>query len=428
MRNQEFFKNKKVTVVGLARSGLACANLLYDLAADVSVTDNSDNEFTRLNATKLKSRTIKVEIGKHSEDFIKGRDLIVVSPGVPANAAPILWSEKYKIPLISEVEAAGILCPATIIAITGTNGKTTVTTLIGNLLEEKGKRVFVCGNIGNPFCQEVEKMRADDFVSLEISSFQLERIKTFKPKIALILNISRNHLDRYNNMQEYIEVKKRIFMNQDDSDYLILNEDDSLVRGLAKASRAKVLYFSQRADLNPNYSAVLTVASILGIGKELAMKVFREFRGVEHRLEFVKEINKIKFINDSKSTTVDATVWALNNLPSPIILIAGGREKGNDYSSILELAGKKVKEAVLIGEAKDKIKNALKTILPIDEATTLEEAVSKAFRRAEPGDYVVLSPMCKSFDMFSDYEERGKIFKKTVYDLKLKLEVRSDKL
>jgi len=386
MRNPDYFKHKKITVVGLARSGLACANLLYDVGAKVSVTDNQDSDSIRFNASQLKSKNIKVEIGRHSQEFIRSRDLVIVSPGVPDTALPIVWAREFKIPVISEIELAWILCPATVIAVTGSNGKTTVTTLIGKILEADGKKVFILGNIGDPFCGEVQKLQAGDFVSLEVSSFQLETIQEFKPKISVILNFSCNHLDRYRDMQEYLEAKKRIFMNQDKSDYTVLNYDDPQVKELARETKAKVVYFSQSQDLNPNQAAVLTVGSLLGINKELCLEVFREFRGIEHRLEYVAEINKITFINDSKSTTVDSTIWALRNIAQPIILIAGGRHKGIDYSIALNLIHKKVKEVILIGEAKAKIRNALKRFPAIQEASTMDEAVNLAVSKAKSGD------------------------------------------
>lgn len=417
MRNTDYFKNKKVTIVGLARSGLACANLLYELGADVSVTDNQENELTRSNALKLKSKDIKLELGKHSPEFVRNSDLAVISPGVSDASLPVIWAKQYNIPIISEIELGWILCPATVIAVTGTNGKTTVTVLIGKILEASGENVFVCGNIGNPFCGELGKIKTGDFVSLEVSSFQLERIQAFKPKISAILNLSRNHLDRYKDMQKYLEAKKRIFMNQDKNDCVVLNYNDPAVRGLAKEAKAEVVYFYQDSQLNPNQSAVLAVGSKLGISRDICLEVFSKFKGVEHRLEHVGEMNNIKFINDSKATTVDSTVWALNNISSPVILIAGGREKGNDYSIILDLAKQKVKEIILIGESKKKIEDAFKGFLSIEQAETLEEAVRKAFHKAESGDCVLFSPMCKSFDMFSDYEERGRVFKKAVFDL-----------
>ena len=417
MRNTNYFRNKKVTIVGLARSGVSCANLLYDLGALVSITDNNDNQTIRENATRLKSKEIKIELGKHSREFIKDRDFVVVSPGVADTALPFVWAKELRIPLISEIEVAWVLCPATVIAVTGSNGKTTVTTLIGKMLEASAKKVFVCGNIGRPFTGELTKMKEGDFVSLEISSFQLETIRTFKPKIALILNITTNHLDRYKSMQEYIQAKKRIYMNQDSSDYLVLNYNDPILKELSKEAKARLEFFSEEGELNPNQAAVLTVASILGIDRQLCLDVFADFKGIEHRMEVVAEKDGVKFINDSKATTVESAVWAFKNILEPIIWIAGGRDKGIDYRIIGELARKKVKKAILIGEAKEKIKEAFGDILSVEDALTLEEAVKNAYSCACPGDCVLLSPMCSSYDMFSDYEERGRVFKKAVLEL-----------
>ena len=418
MRNSEYFKNKKVTIVGLARSGVACANLLYRLGAIVNVTDIKDDLSSRQACTKLCSGEIKVELGSHSQNLIKQADLVVISPGVPMDSLCVNWAKEFNKLLISEIEVASILCPAQIIAVTGSNGKTTVTTLIGNLLMAAQKKVFVCGNIGNPFCAQVEKMSQSDFVVLEVSSFQLETIKDFKPKIAIILNLTPNHLDRYNNLQEYLDAKKRIFMNQDCNDFLVLNAIDSVLSAVVSTAKSKVIFFSKEGEFNPNQSAVIAVGRILGMDLPQMQKVFQEFKGIQHRLEEVAEINGVRFINNSKATTADSTIWALGNIASPIVLIAGGRHKGIDYRVILEVAKGKVKQAFLIGEAKDIIASDLKDGgFPIDKVNTLKEAVTKAYAQAKPGYAVLLSPMCSSYDMFTDYEERGRVFKKIVLDL-----------
>lgn len=417
MRNTNHFKNKKVVVIGFARSGLACANLLYDLGAHVSVTDNLDNEVTRQNILKLRSKEIKIELGKHTLQFVQNNDFAVLSPGVCNDALPVTWAESFRIPVISEIELAWLLCPATVIAITGSNGKTTVTTLVGRMLQKAGKEVFICGNIGNPFSAEVDKMKEGDFVSLEVSSFQLERTRDFKPKISAIINFSPNHLDRYKDMEEYFNAKKRIFMNQDNSDFLVLNREYDVLRDLSKETCSKVIYFDQEEGVNPNQAAVEAIGAILNIDKKVAKEVFSEFKGIEHRLEFVEEINQVAFINDSKATTVDSTYWALKNITRPIILIAGGRDKGVDYKTILDIAKNKVREVILIGEASDKIESAFRGAVSIYKAKTLEEAVRRAYSDAKPRDCVLLSPMCSSFDMFRDYEDRGKQFKKIVHNL-----------
>ena len=416
MRNSDYFKGKKVTIVGFARSGLTCANLLNTLGAQVSITDIQDNPLTRSALLKLNSQAIKTELGKHSREFITGRDLVVTSPGVADSSLALKWAEELGVPVISEIEVGSILCPARIIAVTGSNGKTTVTTLIGKILEAGGKNVFVCGNIGRPFTGEVQKMQRGDFVSLEVSSFQLEKIKDFKPEISLILNFTPNHLDRYKDMQEYLQAKKRIFTNQDENDFLLLNADDPALGALAREAGARVVYFSKTEGFNPNQAAVAAVGKILGIEKEVCLEVFRKFSGVEHRLEYVTEINRVKFINDSKATTVNSALWALENITVPVVLIAGGRDKGLDYSAILP-AARRIRAVVLIGEAREKIKAALAGGVPVNESASLEEAVSVAFKQARPGDAVLLSPMCSSFDMFSDYEERGRMFKKAVLNL-----------
>jgi len=417
MRNTGYFKDKKITIVGLARSGIACANLLYGLGAQVSVTDSRDDIHTKKNARLLKSAKIKRELGRHTRDFIKGRDIIIISPGVPDTALPVVWAQKYGIPMISEIEAGWILCPAPVIAVTGSSGKTTVTTLIGLILKAGGKRPFVCGNIGNPFTGELKKIRPADYVVLEISSFQLEKIQTFKPLISLITNVSKNHLDRYPGMKEYVQAKKRIFLNQDRFDHLVLNAGDKELKKIAAESSAKVVFFKDQKGLNPNQSAVLAVGSLLGIDKKTCLKVFKEFKGLAHRMEEVAVIKGVRFINDSKATTVESAVWALKNIGSRVILIAGGRDKGVDYRVLLAAGRGKVKEAVLIGEAREKIKSALKGSIKVSEAKSLEEAVGLAFAKARAGDCVLLSPMCSSYDMFSDYEHRGRVFKEAVLKL-----------
>lgn len=429
------YRDKKVTVVGLARSGIAAANLLADLGAKVSVSDKADNEMIRAAACELRKRRIEVELGGHTEAFIKNKDLIAVSPGVSNKSCALIWADELKIPVISEIELAWSICPATVIAITGTNGKTTVTTVIAKALEAKGKRAFAVGNIGKPFSSEVRNMNCADFVSLEVSSFQLERIIRFKPKVSAILNLTCDHLDRYKNMDEYLAAKKRIYMNQEGDDYLVLNYDDPVLRVLSKETKAKTVFFTPnlRAGLgfsskessdksgfymNPNHFAVMAVASIFGVSKDDCLEVFRNFKGVEHRLEEVRILEGVKFINDSKATNVSSTVWALNNVREPVILIAGGRDKNSDYRTISNLLKEKVKFLILIGEATEKINNSFNGLLPLQRASSLDEAVNTAFGKAVSGDSILLSPMCASFDMFDNYEHRGRVFKEIVNRLK----------
>lgn len=417
MVNTDFFKGKSIAIIGLARSGLSCANLLHSLGAAVWVSDSQDNKSTRLNSRRLRSSDIKFELGKHSPGFIKGRDIIVASPGVSDQSKALIWAKREGIPVISEIEVAGILCPGRIIAVTGSNGKTTVTTLISKILIAAGKNVFTCGNIGNPFCGEVKKIKKSDFVCLEVSSFQLQKIKSFKPEVSVILNFCRNHLDRHKDMREYLEAKKRIFKNQGPADFTVLNFEDKTVKGLGERVRSRVVYFKRTGRFNPNQAAAVKVAGIFGISRGSCEKVFKDFKGIEHRMEFAGELDRVRFINDSKATTAQSTLWALRNISGPIILIAGGKDKGVDYSLVLPEALKKVKLIILIGEARDKIKKVFGGVLPVLEALSLEDAVKKASSKAAAGDCVLLSPMCSSFDMFSGYEERGRIFKKIVAQL-----------
>jgi UDP-N-acetylmuramoylalanine--D-glutamate ligase len=417
MRNTGYFKGKRITVIGLARSGLACANLLHELGAEVSITDSKPEESLKDAISQLVSPDIRVECGKHTQEFIQGRDMAVLSPGIPDEALPVQWALKMGIPVISEIEAAWIVCPAQVIAVTGSNGKTTTTTLIGLVLEAAGKHAFVCGNIGNPFSGEVSKVAPGDYVVLEVSSFQLEKIKNFKPYIALITNLIPNHLDRYKDLKDYVEAKKRIFLNQDASDFLVLNSQDPVVAGFAGHSRAQVGYFKEEPGLNPNQAAVSRVAQILGIGQEVCAGVFKNFKGLEHRMEEVAQINQVTFINDSKATTVESAMWALANVPNKCIMIAGGQHKGLDYSLMMDLARKKVRSFVLIGQARQLIRSAIGDQVPVEDAADMQAAVRKAYDLAVPGDWVILSPMCSSYDMFTDYEQRGRVFKGIVKGL-----------
>lgn len=417
MKNTEFFKGKKVTIIGLARSGYACAGLLANLARAVSVTEKADNPELLSRAAELRGRTVYVELGGHSRAVITGSDLVVLSPGIPDTAEPVRWALEEGIPVISEIECAFRLCPAGVIAVTGSTGKTTVTTLIGECLRAAGRRAFVCGNIGTPFSQEVGLMQEGDWVSLEVSSFQLEHCRTFKPRVAVVLNCTPNHLDRYASMEEYGEAKKRIFMNQDSSDTLILNSDDPLVASWAGQSSARVVFFGASGHHNQNHAAVCAVAQAVGLPESATQKVLSSFKGIEHRLEFVDTIGGVHFINDSKATTLESALWALHNTDGRIILIAGGKHKGIDYRGLREAARRKLSYAVLIGEARNMIRDALGDSVASVFADNLAEAVRLAFERAQPGESILLSPMCSSYDMFRDYEERGRVFKEAVRSL-----------
>ncbi len=445
-------RGKKVTVVGLGKSGMAACNLLVEKGAKVSITDCLDNQKIRENIRALKNREsiIDIEIGRHTEDLVKDADLIVTSPGVSVRSLPFLWAKKKGIPVIGEIELAFAFCPAPIVAITGTNGKTTVTTLVGQIFKATGRKYVVCGNIGAPFSAEVKHTSSEHIVILEVSSFQLESIAKFKPKVAVILNLSTDHLDRHADFDEYLAAKCRIFSNQDEGDWLLLNKEDSYKFTLATKPKAKVLYFgigkykqhttskiasygyrrrrfscsknnkdlgSRFGHFNSNHFAALAISSLFAVPEAVAINTCRHFKGIEHRMEEVAQIHGVKFINDSKATNVDSTLWALNSIEKPIVLIAGGRDKGSDFSTLKDKVRAKVKAMVLLGEAEEKIERAFGSLVKTKVAATLSQAVKSAFGLARPGDYVLFSPMCTSFDMFSDYAERGRIFKEAVQNL-----------
>ncbi len=411
------YAGKKAAVVGMARSGRAAARLLKKLGAGVRVTEKGLAPELEAAAAGLRAEGIETELGGHHREFLGDRDLLVISPGVRPDAEPCRWAKEAGQEVISEIELAASVCPATVVAITGTNGKTTTTTLVGEILRQAGHQVAVLGNIGTPFSARALELRAGDFVSLEVSSFQLETIKTFKPKVAVILNLTPDHLDRYDSVAEYLEAKKRIFMNQDKTDWLVLNHGDEALRELGAEAASQVIFFNKEASegvFNQNQLAVLAVARALGVDREVCLEVFCRFRGVEHRMELVRTLRGVDFINDSKATNIDSTVWALNNISKSAVLIAGGRDKGSDFASLRELVARKVRVAVLVGEASDRIARAWKGTVPVRQVGTFEAAVAAASREAREGEIVLLSPMCKSFDLFTDYEHRGRTFKDLV--------------
>jgi len=413
-------KNQTVTILGFSRSGQEAAKLCHSLGASLRISDNSRDPNLKKVFRKLNLGNARAEFGRHTEKFIIASQLVVLSPGIRLDSPPVIWARKRNIPVVSEVELAFRFCKAPVVAVTGTSGKTTVTTLIGAILKLTKRRVWVCGNIGTPFSKFVLGIRADDIVVLEISSFQLETIDKFKPYVAVFLNFSQNHLDRHADMEEYLDAKKRIFMNQAPTDYALLNYGEATVRSFAKEIKSKVVFFNRNENsgiTNPNYLAALAVGEIFGLDKRKCLKVLKGFKGVEHRLELVRNIKGIDFINDSKATTVLSAIWALNSIDKPIIMVAGGRDKGADFSVIRDLVRNRIKEMILIGEAKAKLKKAFKGVVKIKEQDSLPGAVKLAFNDAQKGDCVLLCPMCASFDMFKDYEDRGRFFKSLVHKL-----------
>ena len=422
----------KVVVVGLAKSGIEAARLLASRKDTVFITEFKNDESARKTIDMLVKEGVvrpeNVELGGHTDKFIKKSDLMVVSPGVRRDALPIKSAEKNKIPVISELELGYTMCSLSvpIIAVTGTSGKTTTTTLIGQMLKSGGLDAIVCGNIGNPFSGEIKKIKKNSIVVLEVSSFQLELIDKFKPKVSIILNISDNHLDRHKDMEEYITAKCRIFLNQDRKDALFLNKNDELLGEIADAVKGpRVEFFNEYRDFkarynifNEDYLAAMSAASIMGVEENKMMEVLKNFKGIEHRLEHVANVDGVDFVNDSKATTISSVDWALKSLGKNIVLIMGGRYKGGDFGLLKDLVKKKVDYIISIGEARPQIKLGLEGVKPIFEAKDFNEAVSESFKKAKKGGRVLLSPGCSSFDMFKNYEERGKIFKELVNEIR----------
>lgn len=418
-------KNKKVTVIGFAKSGMACAELIIKKGGKARISDLAAHE-------KLNSllndwpclNNIQLECAGHSEVFIKDSDLIILSPGVRIDAQPIFWARQKKIPVIGEIELAWQFCDKPVVAVTGSNGKTTVSTLIAKVLERSGQRVCLCGNIGPPFSKYVLDSNAYDVFVLEVSSFQLESTVEFRPHVSVFTNFSQNHLDRHKDLQEYLDAKKRIFLNQRNDNYAVLNYEDETVRAVAAGLNSIISFFNppgtaKRTGIsNPNFLAAMEVGRIFGVSPERCKEVFEGFKGVEHRLELVRSLNGVDFINDSKATTAESGRWALECLQKPIHLICGGRDKNIDFSVLKHLVKDKVKKMYVIGEAKEKFKETFFNVVNIEDCQDLSDAVSCARRSAKSGDCILLTPMCASFDMFANFEERGRVFKDIILKLK----------
>jgi len=410
------FSNKTIAIIGAQRSGQAAAKLVVQKKGKARITekglaDSVSENFHQWAATN----DVALEWGGHTRAFVQDSDCVVVSPGVRMDAQPIQWARAKGIPVIGEIELAARFCDKPIIAVTGSNGKTTVTTLIHQVLQAAGYSTCLCGNIGQPFAEYVLNLEDKDYVVLEVSSFQMETIKHFHPYVALFLNFSRNHLDRHKDMEEYFAAKKRIFENQTENDFAILNNNYEEIRHLAHELGSKVFYFNGDAR-SENEAAVLAAAQALRVDTAIAEEVFQNFKGIEHRLEWVRNVHGVEFINDSKATTVEAGRWALQRQSSPVIMICGGKDKNSDFSTLKNMVQEKVKAMFLIGEARGKMKNAFKDVVHIEEYDQLQDAVERAQQYAEVGDTILFSPMCASFDMFENFEERGMVFKEIVFE------------
>ena len=446
---------KKVLIIGAARSGIAAAKFLTEQGAVVALNDQKPIAKWSESALALKDLGVGLLPGEPPMWLLDQLDLVVVSPGVPATIIPIRYAERAGAEVIGEVELAYRYLKGRIIAITGSNGKTTTTSLIGELLRDGGFNVQVGGNIGQALISMVESSREDGWTVAELSSFQLETIKQFHATIAVGLNVTPNHMDRYENFNGYAAAKHRIFMNQTAADFAVLNADDPTVSSWKSGLKAQVIEFSVRKELErgvflksdeliarttenesvvlkpsemklrglhnvENVAAAIAAGMAAGASLESMRETVKRFNPVEHRLEFVCELDGVKFYNDSKATSVDATLKALEAFasePGQVVLILGGRGKKAPYAPLAELVRTKVRKLVLIGEDAETIERELGQYANVERANDMHDAVNRSFAAAESGDVVLLAPACASFDMFESFEHRGTIFKGEVTKL-----------
>ncbi len=445
---REALRGRAVTVVGLARSGVAACRLLASLGARVSGTDARPADALGPEARAL-APAVRLYLGGHPPAAFAEAELVVLSPGVPATHPAVAACRAGGVPVIGELELAFRAMTAGFVAITGTNGKTTTTALAGALLAESGQPVLVGGNIGRPLAGEALAFPAEGWVVAEVSSFQLETADAFHPRVAAVLNITPDHLDRHGSLAAYTDAKARILARQTPADWAVLNADDPGAAALAPRARGRLLWFSRRGPVPAgawvhegwvtlrldgadrpvcpvaeiflrgahnleNVLAATVCAGALAVAPERLRAAIRAFRGVRHRIEWVRDRAGVAFYNDSKGTNVDATLKALAAFPEPVVLIAGGRDKGQRFDALAEAARGRVRAAVLIGEGRATLGPVLRAVTRVEEADSMAEAVRRAAALAVPGDVVLLSPACASFDMFRDYEHRGDVFVEAV--------------
>jgi UDP-N-acetylmuramoylalanine--D-glutamate ligase len=446
---------RKVLVIGAARSGIASARFLAQRGAIVALNDRKPLAEWPAAALELKSIGVGQIAGDPPSWLLDQIDLVVISPGVPTKAIPIRYADRRGAEVIGEIELASRFLRGRVVAVTGTNGKTTTTTLIGEMLRDAQLNVQVGGNIGNALVSLVDSSRDDGWSVVEVSSFQLETIVDFHPSVAAVLNVTPNHMDRYDSLTDYAAAKHRVFMNQTAGDVAILNADDQIVSSWAKGLRAHVVNFSTRRELEEglflrgrdlvsrtrdgervlltrdemqlrgthnveNVLAAMAAGLACGAAPGSLRETVRRFRPVEHRLEEVAEIKGVRFFNDSKATSVDATMKALEAFAGDrgkVVLILGGRGKQAPYAPLAPLVQELVRKMILIGEDAPAIERELKSAAPFEYATDMHDAVSRAFAAALAGDVVLLAPACASFDMFESFEHRGRVFKDEVQGL-----------
>jgi len=426
------WEGRRVTIVGLGKSGLAAARLLSRLGCRVRVTDaRCSTALETLSDSLQASGVDAVELGGHTASFIEESQLVVVSPGVPESAEPIQWALAHSIPIISEVELAFHFCPSPVVAVTGTNGKSTTVTLIAQLLNAARRSAAACGNIGVPFSSVLDRLTPSTVAVVEASSFQLLWCHRFQPHIGVLLNLGTNHLDRHQDPSAYLAAKARLFACQTSEDYAVLNGTDPKIIEASQTWQARRIWFGENRSNPPAFhlepsttrsvtmgaQAVLQVGRLFDIPDPFTWQVLRSAQSLEHRLESVATIRGVHFVNDSKSTTPESLLFALAQTRGDVVVILGGRDKAMDFTGLIEpLHAARVKGLIFIGESRSRLRALLNgsSTAPSQECASLEDAVRAAFACAAPGTTVLFSPACASFDMFRDFEERGRVFKAIV--------------
>lgn len=447
-------KGKKVLVVGAAVTGVPVVKQLSHMGADIVLNDFKKVEELKEVISEIEELPIRLVAGGHPSMLSEDCDFVVVSPGIPPDIPLIQNAKALGKEVISEIELAFRLTKTPIAAITGTNGKTTTTSLLGEILRASGRKTFVAGNIGNTMILDVDKAKPSDIFALEVSSFQLESTVHFKPSISAILNITPDHLNRHKTIENYIDAKCKVFINQNDKDFTILNLDDPETSKLISRPKSKVLLFSRKQEVPrgaflendyivirvgnnketiihkdeiyipgnhnlENALAAVLMAYCAGVSASVIADTLKSFKGVEHRIEYVEEIEGVIYYNDSKGTNTDASIKAVEAMKRPTLIIAGGYDKGSEYDDFIEAFGNVVKHLVLIGSTADKLEETAHKhgFMNTHRAKDLKEAVMKCHSLSNPGDCVLLSPACASWGMFSNYEERGRLFKEYVREI-----------
>ena len=445
---------KKAVVLGAGVSGVTVAKALRRVQADVTLVDGKEAEQLPLQVLNLANEGIHLQLGAEAEECLEDADFLVVSPGIPLKAAYVGKAQQRGIPVVSEVEIAYQLCKAPMLAITGTNGKTTTTTLLGEMIKASGFKTAVGGNIGAGLSEQVLDLGANDMAVAEISSYQLESVQEFRPYVAAVLNVTPDHLERHGTVEQYSSVKERVFNKQGAEDVVVLNYDDPITRDMAKRAPGRVLFFSrlevlpegafvragkmvirwQGAEISlldaaelglpgahnvENVLAAAAMAYVAGVTPQVICDVLRSFEGVEHRIELVAEIDNVKYYNDSKATNPESTIKALEAFDTGIILLAGGKDKNTDLQTMMKLVKDKARCLLLFGAAAERFEAAARRagVQQIRLVSGVEEAIQVAKALAQPAEVVLLSPACASFDLFKNYEERGWMFKEAVRNL-----------